>query len=313
MILFVGNTDDYLREYAKKIHANSVRIEQNNLDQIDSIEAGYISLGDHNLKDFITVMEKSSEIYYVPVTTWQHETTKKCTETWLNYFSHRKPVYNLSKNDLNSSSELVDGRKTESRQIWNAGCSITWGLGVNPNQRYGNLISKQLDLPISILAEVGSSISWASDQLIRSDIRKDDIVIWGLTGVNRLTVYHDGNTLHVNEPKFKKYSDILDSLVNKNILVSDHILQTEINAIDRVVKLSEKIGFKLILTLFSLNIIEHELKILEYLTKFKFFVSCFTDSNAPYIDYAIDRHPGPLQHKKYADILLDYIKNENIS
>lgn len=314
LILFVGDVDISVSNAACYFDPKSVLIDSSVISNLPHIQVGYISIGDNTVEDFVYALTLAKEIYYIEPGVWSSPDTKLLTEIWLRYFSHQKTVHNFLKSSDTNSSSLVDQRKTDSKQLWNAGCSFTFGCGIDLDKRYGDVISKEMRLPISFLAAPGSSISWASDQIIRSDIRKDDIVIWGITGVGRIPFYNDKEPIHINTSNFSDYQNLIGTIVGKNVLVSDHILQTEINAIDRVINFSKKIGFNLVLTQFPLSYQTHEHRMLDYLSNFSFFISCYTNSNRKFLDYGDDdMHPGPLQHQQYADIILEYLKDENIS
>ena len=95
-----------------------------------------------------------------------------------------------------SSLTVVDQRKTAGQQIWIVGCSYAHGNCLEYiNQRYGQLVAEYYHLPVSFLTKPGSSIDWACDQILRADINPGDIVIWGITSVNRCSWVDDNHEL----------------------------------------------------------------------------------------------------------------------
>lgn len=313
LTLFVGNTDDSLSNYAKNYSKSAVLIEPKDIKNLTNISIGYISIGDHSIEDFLTALEYASEIYYVPTNTWDTEQTKKQTEFQLRMVARRIPVHNLDLIKEDHMLTLTDVRKTENSQLWAVGCSITYGVGVDYTETYGYLLSQSLGMPLGLLAEPGSSITWAADQILRSDIRKDDIVVWGLTGISRFPHYQDGKIMHIlaghyeGTPQFNK-------LINQRILLSDHMLYLAYTAISKVVIHSRLIGYKLVLTQFPLNVGDYDLYMLHFLSQFDFFVPTYINAGDKMLDIGSDdKHPGPLQHKHYATLINNYFKNENLS
>lgn len=305
LILFVGDNTTALSEYAKKNDSSAELILSTNVSQLDQISVGYISVTDHKIADFIGVLEYATEIYYVPSDTWDISTQMQ-TELHLQLVARSKPVYNLT-HATDNLLDLVDLRKTNSQQLWVAGCSITAGVGVKETETYGHILAQSLGLPVSILAEDGSSISWAADQILRSDIRKDDIVVWGITGVSRMPLYTNNIVTHITSSESHR-------LINTRLLVSDHMLYLACTAVEQVIKHASTVGYKLVLTQFPLNSADYDLYMLHYLTQHSFFVHNYNSISNTFIDLGSDNiHPGPLQHQYYANLLLDYIKNENLS
>ncbi len=312
-ILFVGNIDNTLSDQAKKYSQSARLIEKKDLIHLDQISVGYISVGDHDIKDFIHVLDQAFEIYYVPTNTWDDDQIRQQTEICLRHFSHQKIVHNLNKIDLEKMLALTEQRKNNDSQIWVSGCSFTTGYGIKKNQTYGHLIGEKLKLPVSFLAKNGSSIEWAADQILRSDIKQDDILIWGLTGVGRFTYYDQDKINHVNLTYYDLFPKT-KQIFNQKLLISDHMLYSAITAIERVINYAHKINCKLSLILFPLNAGTHQLFMQYYLSQFDFCVNNYFDSEETFIDYATDQaHPGPKQHQYYANLILKNLKNENIS
>ena len=304
-ILFVGSTDHSLSDVATKFNTSARIVTKENLT---NYHIGYISLGDHLIDDFVNALTIADEIVYVPPDSWGDDSTKLYTEFWLRYFSHKKSVKNFSTSiDIGNILELVDTRKTVDSQIWVAGCSYTAGFGVEHDQRYGHRLGEYLNKPVSYLAQGGSSITWAADQILRSDIRSSDIIVWGLTGISRLP-YYDQQVKHLHS------KSVENTLINEKILVSDHMKYLACTAIEQVIQQANTIGYKLILTQFPLNIWEHEQFMLNYLSQYRFFIHNYISTDDTYIDHGSDNeHPGPKQHEHYAKLIMDYLNNENLS
>jgi hypothetical protein len=207
--------------------------------------------------------------------------------------------------DLNVMLSLIDYRKPDNGpQLWCVGCSVTVGYGVDQTQRYSNLISKKLNLPLNLLAHHGSSIPWASDQILRSDIRNNDLVIWGITTKNRINYFHNGEIIHlhpltINHPSRRSLSD-----VSKHLLTDEDFLSyTNLTSIDRVVKFCKKIGAKLLLV----GIMPTDSDFL-FLRKFQEYYH-YPYPTQKFKDLGYDGgHPGPLQHQEYAEKILSLLE-----
>jgi hypothetical protein len=98
---------------------------------------------------------------------------------------HRSKVKNFNWNkDFNY---LTNVRSDSNPVLWTAGCSFTVGQFLDHKDRWGTLLADYLNLPEVTLSCNGSSIFWAADQILRSDIREGDTVVWGLTGLQGRT------------------------------------------------------------------------------------------------------------------------------
>ena len=191
----------------------------------------YVSLGDlSGVVEFWQVVEQADVLIYVPEHKWSDTKNnfsylKKWTEFVITSFKSTAHVIFddatlEEKIETDKWKSLQDVRKTDSAQLWVAGCSISNGDGVTNSTRYGQLIADDLDLSVSFLTLGGTSLIWASDQLLRSDIRSGDIVVWGLTDFCRFPYYDIDNKMlrHVNSSAFKKDKKLKHNKHLKNII-----------------------------------------------------------------------------------------------
>ena len=206
---------------------------------------------------------------------------------------------------------LADSRKTDSYQLWIAGCSFAYGVGVQRDQRFGQLLAKKLNVPVSFLTCPGSSISWAADQILRSDINKNDVVVWALTGAGRFTFMNDQNILHHVGAANYKNLPIVKHYIDEKLLASNHMLYESFTHICQVKNYLDKIGAEFILAVMPLNGQEHDLQTIDFTKDIKNSIILFDQNDYSFIDFGTDRmHPGPLHHKWYADQI--YSKYTNL-
>jgi hypothetical protein len=209
----------------------------------------------------------------------------------------------------NTFIQLKNRRLSDDKCMWITGCSITHGVGVAEKERYPILLKEKLGWPMVDLSEP-SSIAWQADQLLRSDICKGDIVVWGLTSFNRVN-YADGLDWkicsirqYLSLPKSKQYWSIdYFNSATQSIPCIKNILQ--------VMNFCKKMGA----TLYLINILEttwtdyilgQEENYLDLTVPFD------SDGHHTYLDLGTDNsHPGPKQHLKYAEEIYNFIKEKN--
>lgn len=302
--IYLGDTTEYLSTLAYKQDPNARLVTEKDIDNlIDGTY--YTSIGDlGNLYNLGKLLQQADKIIYAPPPNNQWtggEPMKKWTEDYLKNFSFKCDVknYEILVSDSSAMTRLVDQRKTEDCQIWIAGCSISHGVGVEPKNRYGIILSDLLKLPASFLTYGGSSISWAADQIMRSDIRHGDVVIWGLTSDNRIPYYTNDDIRHVNLSTYLKDREFekilpLDELCSKNTFYRNLI------SVFQVSNFCQKINATLIFaSLLDNDVIPHlrnfpNLIVLSNLwgrEATEFFLDLGSDST----------HPGPISHKFYAN------------
>lgn len=303
MKLIIGDRTEYLANYAKTLDESAYLIDTQNFNQTHRGSVAYTSLADLPLLNFINLISKFDfEIEYFPPDTWSSQELKNITERELLRFAY---WVNIKGIDLTGEKKintmfLVDERKTDNAQLWCVGDSITFGIGVTSVEVWTSLVQKELKMPMSSLSHPGSSIRWASDQILRSDIRRDDLVIWGLTSAYRLPFYAS-NTLNPHMNKLtQKYFNL------KNMTDDDIFIEEGLVAIQNVVNYCEKIGAKLLLAgLIDYDDVHHYFKRSEinYIPLHRYSLS--------FIDLGSDNsHPGPKQHKEYAERILEWIHTQ---
>lgn len=307
--LFVGDNNIALAKTAQKINPKAWLIEHTNykfflLTNYSKDITVYTSFSDLpkiSADDavFFDVLKKADNIVYCPPTIWSDHSDSfnwNHNQTITEYFLYH---INLLKNNvqgLNLESyqntrylQLSDRRKTDDPQLWISGCSIPHGLGVLENEKFGTLISKNLDICVSHLTCSGRSIEWAKDQILRSDIRENDIVIWGITQEVRAPRVINGEIVPEKNP---------------DIVLDETSLYRAVTSIHQVVNFCKKSSVSLILLP---TICSEQLQLLIcHLTEYY-----QTPYRTKFLDFGTDNiHPGPKQHQEWANICTELLKKK---
>jgi len=322
--LLVGDRTQYISDAAKQIDPGATLLTEHNYKSLTD-GTFYISQGDFSsVHDFAEALWSADKLIYFPPTVWSDTDSNNCsvrrkwTEYLLSSLINKKIVENthlfspdtLHPSDDTAMLKLSDGRKTNSKQLWAVGCSFTAGDGIEKNQRWGQLVSNMLDLPVSFLAESGSSITWAADQILRSDIGKDDIVIWGLTCPARFP-YFQKELIHVHVFYYQSHPEF-NNTINIDRLDDDNMTYITLTKVHQVINFCNKIGANLILCGFMIDV-----DLVQYFTKLPNYI-CYTEIlNRPHEGFTLlDRgsdgwHPGPLTHKMYSHDIVNLVKQNN--
>mgnify|MGYP003658523151 FL=1 len=316
--LFVGDITEELADNAN-LHGVSILATKQNYKKI--IEQSktknivvHTSFGDMDKttkteSPFYTLLLAADSIEYCPPEKWsdhsdtyQLHSMQRITEYYLYDINLiKKNVTGLNLDHWTTDIKyltLVDTRKTSGQNLWISGCSISHGVGVNLDQRYGQLLADSLQLPVSHLTLGGTSIEWAADQILRSDIQKNDILVWGLTSDYRATEWDSvKNTIKSINP----YNFDASESGSLALVSEETRLYKALSVINQVENFCNKIGVQLIV----FPIISTESMRL-HLSKNKSYFE--TPYQADYCDYGSDgSHPGPLQHQEYYNFLRQYI------
>jgi len=301
IIIYVGDCSEYL---AKQAGPSSLLLDYNNYREFLATRSPGTYYTSHpdlgkitdNEAPLYQVLDIADDIRYFPPDNWsdddgtfQWTNSKYLTEYFLT-------LINVKKNNvrgLKDSSyicgkylKLEDNRKTNDPCVFVSGCSVSYGTGVEKHQAFGHLVSKHIKKEQVMLARPGSGLEFQKDQILRSDIRSGDIVIWGLTE-------------ELRRPEW------VGTGVRSRPWTSETFEETgiylSVTSIFQVVNFCRKIGAQLILipvicseTLrLGLKDVPEFLS-LPYQTKF--------------IDLGFDdQHPGPKQHKSWANHIIKRI------
>lgn len=196
LILLIGDTKEYLSQISATYSKDSYLLtDSNHKPKLKGV--CYTSLGDLELSKLYQISKTADKIIYCPPDDeWSSDDIQENTEKLLRDLSavEKKHIEysNGEKVRLGVNTpflKILDDRRTPDQQIWVVGCSFAEGEALKNkyDQRYGQLVSNHFDIPVSFLSEPGTSVDWACDQILRADIKANDIVIWGITGLNRFT------------------------------------------------------------------------------------------------------------------------------
>ena len=303
--VFIGDNTKYLSDLAIKKDPTAFLCTDDNVDTVTDGSV-YTSLGDLSLQNLQSLTERADAIEYYPPAKWSSTNLEENTLIQLNFLSHRKEIKNFKCIQYPIKSFwLADQRKTEDKQIWVVGCSFAHGTAIPQAASFGSVIANQLNLPISFLTWPGTSIPWAADQILRSDIRKGDIVIWGLTGCGRFSFINENNSFQTVTTHDYHHAGEFKSLIKESFLVSNHLLQDALTKIEQVVQTLDRLEIKYILGVFPLNIEKNEKHLLQYVSQNKNSLLLYHQQG--YIDLGWDdSHPGIKHHKWYADTILNF-------
>lgn len=310
--LFVGDNGNYLAKIAQEANPAAFLIEHSNYKKflsstyVEDITA-YTSFSDlpkisEDESVLYEVLKKADNIFYCPPEVWSDYSFKFSWNTNRTMTEYLLYQINLIKNNVRnldlvhyqkpSYLNLVEYRKTEKRQLWVAGCSIAHGVGVDPEEKFGTIISNKINLPVSHLTKGATSLDWAKDQILRSDVRKDDIVIWELTQ-------------EVRAPKV--INGMLWAEKNPDILLDETSLYRAVTSVHQVVNFCRKISAQLLLL--PINCSERLELLIHNLDEYYQLPYRLTP-----LDLGTDKvHPGPIQHRAWADFIYKILSNDSIT
>ena len=329
LVVFVGDTDDTVSTCAQVYDPTSFLLDNNNYKEFFQNELTrdttvYTSLGDlpKDLEIMHDLMSAADEVYYAPPYYWSDgntvdscdptKSTQGLTENFLLNFCKDKKIHNFDLTTLVPDPvDLVDQRKVDTPQLWVVGDSLSYGTGIEPHQRYGHHVSNALSMPCSYLARPGSSIEWAADQILRSDIRANDTVVWGITRANRLSFIHNNKLIIVYGGLYRADKN-LQSIIPEKLLDQENLFYKQMYAVKQVLNFCNKVGAKLLLCGFitSDNTLRYMSQFPNY-CHYRHPVKYDHEENflhKAYADLGFDfRHPGPKQHQLYADFVLEHL------
>lgn len=306
--LFIGDVDESLATIAKTYNPDAVLLTGENYK--NSYDVAYTCLADmQSLENFYEVCSYATKIEYHLPAHWSDQTPgnsskqKYWTEHVLYYFAQFKSVYNLAPIEKHYFLEFLNtpSRRSDSEQLWVAGCSITNGDHLSHDQTWKELVSKQLHIEYNDLSKEGSSITWSANQICLADIAKDDIVFWQLTFQNRVPIIHNKKQRHLHGRSFEEHPELLNdfniNLIDKD---NDNLYYNNVLAVRQVYNFCSKIGAKLVILG----------GIVDWDSVYTLYnIPCFKQVNCwphQYVDLAKDNvHPGPEQHKIYATEFLN--------
>lgn len=212
-------------------------------------------------------------------------------------------VDNLSYSNFNK----VLPRETDDQIIWFAGCSYVFGVGVTAKQRFSSIVSKHFQLHETNLAAPGSSVMDASSRLLRSDIRSGDVVIVGLTSSGRFEYNNNWNLKSdvYNKNTLKKAQGLTVDYFFSNTLPMINALH-----IQAVINFCKKVGAKIIIV----NLLDYNWSHAIFY-KLDNYINLVPKNKTNteeflYLDLGDDNsHPGPKQHRYYADAIIQKIND----
>jgi hypothetical protein len=199
-------------------------------------------------------------------------------------------------------SQIKSGSpRVANRQFWAVGCSVTVGVGVALDQTWKECVSCTLNLPYTDLCAEGSSILWQSDQICQSQIRQDDLVLWALTTQPRLPVIRNNQLFHLTPGEYKLHAEINQEFPI-DLLLSTTLVYHNIQAVRRAENFCQAVGARLIV----LSVI-YDVEQADQLYKIREFHQVCRGPKT-WIDLGTDNmHPGPAQHKIFAENFLKII------
>lgn len=289
----------------KKI--NSVIEDSNNFDYHTSIE-------DINVKNIHKIINAAREIHIIDIDLYKIPNDKmyqfgrlynhlmKCAgkvypETFLNQDVLQLSRYTVTQADRANSSPI----------IWTAGCSFTAGTGVQESERWGKLLADRLNMNEKMLAYPGTSIAWSADQILRSDIQAGDIVVWGLTSIERFDYAVDWK---LKSQVAGTYNEIPAELQywNLDYFSSNTLILLYLRDILQVINYCNKIKAKLYIA----NMLDQtwfSILFRDYDNFIDLIGETIIDENLNFLDLGNDNlHPGPKQHKHYAERIFNLIE-----
>lgn len=326
-ILFVGaQTNPEQTKDFNDIDRSAININENNiqdflagkLDKKNGVF--YTSINDLNIKDhtgiesLIELCLQCDEVLFSPgpyESVYDHQTALK----YLGLIHQAKTVRYLTYNGYKKYEfELLDTRKTQDPQLWVSGCSFTSAVGVQDQDRWGQILADKLGMEVSFLTAPGTGTRYHIDQITCSDVRENDIVILQRTGLHRYDFFTstvcDPIKLNLHHVNVQAHYPLYEQIFSVDNLTNDDHCEKTIRSFVRLQNFCKIAKAKLLIW----NHFFDDQDILDFLRTLDNFYELPYNNN--FIDIGeedkfwpgVMAHPGPKQHQAYADFLYEKLK-----
>lgn len=319
--VYIGDNNTELGEEAKRLDNAAYLLNSSNfLDDIAPFAVVYTSLADmpKDLSILYNILLNAKEVVYYPPASWSDNkqinplnpsnSMQGLTECILLSISNKVNVVNLGlciENKYTDQKPHI--RKSNTPHLWIAGDSVSYGIGVKPDECYGSLLSNRLDLPSIMLAQPGTSIQWSAGEILKADLMSGDTVVWGLSIYSRLPFYNNSSLKHISSADYKIHPD-LRYILPIDLLDSEDTLYHSVNTIQQVINICQKLNIKLIM--FDALVDPVLNRVVTKFTEYHQLIRPVDGDHQLFteIDFGNDQlHPGPLSHKFYADCIEELI------
>lgn len=258
----------------------------------------HTSLGDMSSADIIKISNNFPTINFVDRKFNRSSDIYKETVILLNSLSWSKNVTNFTINLPISFADPMVITRPDGPALWVFGCSHSHGVGLLPDEkRFGEIVAASLNLPLVLISNPGSSLSWSLRNLMASNIKSNDVVIWQLTTPHRISQYNGINTKEILLARS-------DNRCLLEVFDDNQVFFNHINLLNFGVRYLRSTGVKFIIS----SILPELGKFFyDYLVEYsKYPEYCYTPGCQ--IDFGTDQiHAGPLSHNAIAQRLLDHI------
>jgi len=328
--VYIGSTDMYLSHAVAKQEPEAVLCDSIEFAQIkkrkSSSSVFYTAIGDLTLDEAHELLGLAVEIVYIkPPIPWQDQESKTQTMELLNYYSDKviDGAQDIDRYRLYFKQllNLEESRSNANTHLFVAGCSVARGMFVESHESFGHLVAQELGVPMVNLAHSGGSISWSADQILRSDIRAGDIVIWALSGIHRVTwlqTVHDRGVELLDSVFCNPSSDVkryrarikdnnFETVQRLMTTGEQHQLLTAIKTIMQVKNFCNKVGARLLFAPLPYSGAENIATLRDVFSKVDGWVDIdFFNKDSPYwTDFGSDgKHPGPVSHQQIANAFI---------
>lgn len=298
MIVFFGDTSGEFAHRVKDKYPNAT-LATNDTMPVDDNSVVYTSQEDITLENFILLCQQAERVY--------------CDITASEMIKDFYQLFFETKQDtVCDSLQLEDQRKADQAQIWALGCSYTSAVGVEQDQRWANRLAQKLNKNVSVLAAPRASIPWASDQLLRSDIRKGDQVFWMLTTAHRIDYFSEDDKAVKIWPEMEpRELDKDEYSIMSKVLTHRWNVYLSVKAIQQAINYCDKVGATIHIAQAMRNDKQTDQSLITQLKKHSGFVVDFSmelQYNKFMLDLGTDgQHPGPITHNKIAEVFYKYV------
>lgn len=308
-ILIIGNLSTDLSDWATKEFSNSQLLTDQNFEVLLDTDVVFTTVADISSKNLVKAFSLADRIIFHNSTNWDSPELKEYTMNLL--ASSGRFIENFV-GDCCGFLPVPAPRASDNMQLWIVGCSFAHGWRLRQDQVYGAILSSRLGITSSFLTLNGSSIDWAADQILRSNLKASDVIVWGVTGVGRFMHTLDGTTpVPINPASLNSSNPFFGSIrsprfAQQSILSPDRLMWA-IKYVYQVQNICELVGCNLVvIPHYTLSLAEHRDVLSYYLRD----LPGYLELSDP-VDFQEDqKHPGVQTQNVWAEEIASFIKQQ---